>query len=218
MITIFKCTNSHTLLNDCSSGDLFILICRHNKEVLWFFLFSSRYITHFFWWRFVNHCVVAVVSLLVYLFLDHLILYSKEVRDNNTFVYCPSWLEWGCIIDKPASLQTGKTPSNGCPEYVTKQSNGNVPVILELMRMRSTPLLLSLPDPLWLGVVASDRVLSIGQIKLNCVLMLNWIAWNRSVLTFKLRTCTKPNGLKWNCFCMLKWNIWNRTVLSLYLR
>ena len=29
MITIFKCTSSHTLLNGCSSRDLFILICRH---------------------------------------------------------------------------------------------------------------------------------------------------------------------------------------------
>ena len=29
MIRIFKCTSSHTLLNGCSSGDLFILICRH---------------------------------------------------------------------------------------------------------------------------------------------------------------------------------------------
>ena len=32
--------------------------------------------------------------------------------------------------------------------------------------MRSTPLLLSLPGPLWPGVVAPDRVLSMGQIEL----------------------------------------------------
>ena len=32
MITIFKCTSSHTRLNGCSSGDLFILICRHNRN------------------------------------------------------------------------------------------------------------------------------------------------------------------------------------------
>ena len=30
VITIFKCTGSHMLLNGCSSGDLFILICRHS--------------------------------------------------------------------------------------------------------------------------------------------------------------------------------------------
>ena len=45
--------------------------------------------------------------------------------------------------------------------------------MLELWGMRSTPSLPSLPGPLWLGVVAPDRVLSMGQIELNCVLMLN---------------------------------------------
>ena len=30
-----------------------------------------------------------------------------------------------------------------------------------------------LPGPLCLGVVATDRVLSIGQIELNCVLIVN---------------------------------------------
>ena len=33
MITIFKCTSSHTLLNGCSSGDPFILICRHTSAL-----------------------------------------------------------------------------------------------------------------------------------------------------------------------------------------
>ena len=45
-------------------------------------------------------------------------------------------------------------------------------------------LLPSLPGPLCHGVVAPDRVLSMGRTELNCVLMLNWIAWNRTVLTF----------------------------------
>ena len=34
VITIFKCTSSHTLLNGCLSGDLFILICRHSIKRL----------------------------------------------------------------------------------------------------------------------------------------------------------------------------------------
>ena len=34
--------------------------------------------------------------------------------------------------------------------------------------MQSTTSLPSLPGPLWLGVVAPDRVLSMGQIVLNC--------------------------------------------------
>ena len=32
-----------------------------------------------------------------------------------------------------------------------------------------------LPDPLWSGVVAPDRVISMGQIELNGVLILNLI-------------------------------------------
>ena len=45
--------------------------------------------------------------------------------------------------------------------------------MLELWGMQSLPLLPFLPCPLWLGVVASDRVLTIGQIGLNCLLMLS---------------------------------------------
>ena len=44
--------------------------------------------------------------------------------------------------------------------------------MLELWGMQSTPPLPSLPGPLWPGVVVPDRVLSMGQIELNCVLML----------------------------------------------
>ena len=45
--------------------------------------------------------------------------------------------------------------------------------MLELWGMRSTPLLASLPSPPWPGVIIPDRVLSIDQIELNDVLMLN---------------------------------------------
>ena len=47
--------------------------------------------------------------------------------------------------------------------------------MLELCGMRSTPLLPSIPGPLWPGVVAPDRVLSMAQIEPNCVLILNRI-------------------------------------------
>ena len=39
--------------------------------------------------------------------------------------------------------------------------------------MRNTSSLASIPGPLWPGVLAPDRVLSMGQIELNCMLMLN---------------------------------------------
>ena len=50
----------------------------------------------------------------------------------------------------------GKTPpsSNECPGYETKQSDGEVPVMLEFWGMWSTPSLSSLPGQLWPGVVA----------------------------------------------------------------
>ena len=45
--------------------------------------------------------------------------------------------------------------------------------MLELWGMLSTPSLTSLPGQLWPGVVAPDRVPSMGQIELNCLLILN---------------------------------------------
>ena len=46
-------------------------------------------------------------------------------------------------------------------------------LMVRLWGMWSTPSLPSLPGPLWPGVVAADRALSMGQIELNCVFMLN---------------------------------------------
>ena len=74
--------------------------------------------------------------------------------------------------------------TNECPGYDTKQSDGEASVKLELWGMQSTPLLASLPGPLWPGVVAPDEVLSLGQIEFNYVFKLNWIVFNRSVITF----------------------------------
>ena len=56
--------------------------------------------------------------------------------------------------------------------------------MLELWGIGSTPLVPSLPDQLWPGVVAPNRVLSMGQIELNCTLTLNWVVWNRTVLIY----------------------------------
>ena len=46
-----------------------------------------------------------------------------------------------------------------------KKSDGTVPVMLELWEMRSTPSLPLLSGPLFPGMVAPDRILSMGQIK-----------------------------------------------------
>ena len=57
--------------------------------------------------------------------------------------------------------------------YDNKQSDDEVPVMMELWGMQSTPSLPSLPGPVWPGMEAPDRILSMGQIELNCVFMLN---------------------------------------------
>ena len=44
--------------------------------------------------------------------------------------------------------------------------------MLELWRIRNTPSLPALTGSLWPGVVAPDRVLSMGKLELNCVLKL----------------------------------------------
>ena len=75
--------------------------------------------------------------------------------------------------------------------------------------------MLSLAGALWAGVVATYRVLSMDQINLNCIIMLNWVAWNWTVLIFKLRTYAQLNYLQWNCFCILNWIVWNRTVFDI---
>ena len=67
--------------------------------------------------------------------------------------------------------------------------------------MRITPWLPFLPGH-WPGVVASDRVLSIGQTELNYVITLNWIVWNQ--LFLHLIECKqKPEH-------MLNWIVWNK--------
>ena len=81
-----------------------------------------------------------------------------------------------------------------------------LPVILELWGMPNTLSLPLFPRRFGLGVVTTNRVLSMNQIELNCVLMLNWIAWNENVLTFKLCTSAEMNCLKWNCFSYVKLN------------
>ena len=61
----------------------------------------------------------------------------------------------------------------GCPGYDIKPSDDEFPVMLELWGMRSTRSLSSLSGPLWPRVVALDRIPSMNQIELNCVITLN---------------------------------------------
>ena len=67
---------------------------------------------------------------------------------------------WGRGIHRLLFCWGVRLHLNKCPGYDTKQSDGEVPVMLELWGMRSTFSLL--PGPLWPGVVALDRVLFMG--------------------------------------------------------
>ena len=102
----------------------------------------------------------------------------------------------------------GEDSPNECPE-------GDAPVMLKLWGIRSISSLPSPPGQLWSRWVAPDRVLSMGQIELNCVLMLNWIVWNRTVyicikmdlalnnLQWLVGHKTKPNLLTEHRICWL---------------
>ena len=144
------------------------------------------------------------------------------------FIIYPFWLicpvGWGCRIRR-LHLSRGVRHPKECPGNNTKQSDGvlRIPMTeVPVMGIRSTPSLPSLTGLLWPGVVAADRVLSMGQIELNCVLMLNWITWNRTVLIFKLHTYAKLSFLNravltFNCvwtktILILNWIVWIRTV------
>ena len=61
-------------------------------------------------------------------------------------------------------------PPYECPRYDTKQSDGEDPVMPGLWGMRSTPSLPLPPGPLWPGMVAPDRAISMGYIELTAYL------------------------------------------------
>ena len=50
---------------------------------------------------------------------------------------CP--IIWGCRIHQLLLCRGVRPPPNECPGYDTKQSDGEVPTVLELWGMRSTP-------------------------------------------------------------------------------
>ena len=108
------------------------------------------------------------------------------------------------MLNSPtASLQRGKTPSVSVLDMTLNNLIHEVP---ELWRMQSTPLLPSLPDSLRSGVLAPHRVLCMGQIKLICILMLNWIVWNGTVDMYKMDLALNT----------LQWLICHKTKLNFY--
>ena len=132
------------------------------------------------------------------------VVISREFRNGFlliyqgfVFQYFVCLIDWDCRIHQLLLCRGVRHPLQRVYWiYDTKQSDGEVPVMLELWRMQSTSSLPLLPSSLRLRVVAPDRVLSES---------------NRT----KLCTYAKQNCLKWNCFGMLNWIVWNRIVLTL---
>ena len=98
--------------------------------------------------------------MLLLCFINWMLFYVAIFRKvTRKWDNCP--VSWGCRIHW-LLLCRGVRPPNESPGYDTKQSDGEVPAVPELWRMRSTPSLPSLPGPLWPGVVAPDWALSMG--------------------------------------------------------
>ena len=131
----------------------------------------------------------ALVFITFFLFSDTLRCVALHVCKNET--------SNDCRIHRLLLFRGVRPPYQWVYWYDTKKFYGKAPVIRELWRMLSTPSLPSLPGSLRPGVAVSDRVLSLGQIELNCILMVNWIVWNRTVLTF--------NCLLWKTIFILNW-------------
>ena len=73
---------------------------------------------------------------------------------------CP--VSWGCRIHRLLLGRGVRHPHNKYPGYDTKQSDGEVPVMVELWGMWSTPSLPLLPGSLKSGMGALNRALSMG--------------------------------------------------------
>ena len=85
---------------------------------------------------------------------------STVVQLMYSTAACP--VSWGCRIHQLLLCRGVRLPT------LNKYPGVEVQIMLQ-----STPLLLSFPGPLRPRAVAPDRVLPVGQIILNCVLMLN---------------------------------------------
>ena len=105
-----------------------------------------------------------------------------------SFLICP--VGWGCRIHRLHLCRGVRLPPNECPRYDTKQSDGEVPVMLEPGGMQSTLSLPSLPGSLWPIVVAPDK----GPIYwLNRTKLHTWIFVHMKILIFCLSNIAWTN-------------------------
>ena len=99
------------------------------------------------------------------------IYFETVLNDFISKKVCP--VGWSCKIYTMHLCRGVRPPTKESPGYNTRQSDGEVPVILEFWGMRNTLLLPLLPGPFWPGVVAPDKDPIYGLNRTNCILMLN---------------------------------------------
>ena len=136
----------------CSLNNWDCLLFWHYNTL--FSLYQLRHFTNFIHLSY-NGCLwnnILSVGMYLYILVNTSCMYFMYGLKCSSL---PSQL--GLLNTPTASLQRGKTPPNKCPWYDTKQSDGEVPVILELWGMQSTPSLPSLPGLFWLGMVAPAK-------------------------------------------------------------
>ena len=120
-----------------------------------------------------NYSFAYIYRKSIWNWITHKVSYAIKYQPTNQNILAQSagTAEYtGCI-----SAEEWDSPPNKCLGYDTKQSGGEALIMMELWGMQSTSLLPSLPGSFWLGVIAPDRVLSMCQIELNCVITQNWI-------------------------------------------
>ena len=77
------------------------------------------------------------------------------------------WTQSAGAVEYTDFISADRSDSpNECPGKAAKQSDNEARIMQTLWEMQNTPSLSPLPGPLWLGVVALNRVLSMGQIEL----------------------------------------------------
>ena len=104
----------------------------------------------------------------------------------------------GCRIHQLLLCRGVRPFPNECSGYDTKQSDGEVHDT-EILGNADYPFIAIIPR----SILARSGSTWLGQIELNCILMLNWIVWNRTVLRF---FCLQTKTI-----FILNWIVWIRT-------
>ena len=111
--------------------------------------------------------------------LSYLQLIRTSCRRGYIIIWRPLFFLWASQFRSQFNPSTVKViswySSTGCTCYLHRCNS----LFWQLGRRQYKTL-----SPFWHERVAPDSVLSMGQIKLNCLLTLNWIVRNSIVLTF----------------------------------